>query len=232
MTTEELIRRLTQRGYAIGRRRLIDWAGKGALSHPVGHGRGRRQGRAYDWPDDTDAQAAAVHDMLALDRRIDRALVSLWLLGYAVPLQRVRGAFEHRHPWLAWTSERTAEMASLARTTDDWLDGVSRVAAGLSQRLPGGTRSSPATVSVAEVEVVLNLFINPHYRPSLDVLAQVIRPDDAREHGVTPRKLRKTIDLLKQRVPQVKFRTNRSWEQGSEPVTVEWSAGSREPEFA
>ncbi len=30
----------------------------------------------------------------------------------------------------------------------------------------------------------------------------------------------------------VKFRTNRSWEQGSGPVTVVWSAGSREPQFA
>ncbi|MCP6726176.1 hypothetical protein NL526_29380, partial [Klebsiella pneumoniae] len=59
------------------------------------HGTGA--GRSYYWREpDIQAQAERVHDALERHGRIDEALITVWLAGFDVPLERVRRAWANR----------------------------------------------------------------------------------------------------------------------------------------
>ncbi len=70
---------------------LIRWRRASLLPPFASYGTGA--GRTYYWLErDIQAQAQAVYDALLRHSRIDSALISVWLAGFGVPLERLRRA--------------------------------------------------------------------------------------------------------------------------------------------
>lgn len=74
---------------------LRAWRKAGLLPALASHGIGA--GRSYYWREpDIQAQAERVHDALKRHGRIDETLITVWLAGFNVPLERVRRAWLNR----------------------------------------------------------------------------------------------------------------------------------------
>ena len=82
-------------GRKAGLAELRAWRKAGLLPPLASHGIGT--GRSYYWREpDIQAQAEQVHDALQRHGRIDEALITVWLAGFDVPLERVRRAWANR----------------------------------------------------------------------------------------------------------------------------------------
>jgi hypothetical protein len=96
-TTSErqLLDMLLAGGRKSGLAELRAWRKAGLLPALASHGTGA--GRSYYWREpDIRAQAERVHDALQRHGRIDEALITVWLAGFDVPLERVRRAWANR----------------------------------------------------------------------------------------------------------------------------------------
>ena len=96
-TTSErqLLCALLESGRKAGLAELRAWRKAGLLPPLASHGIGT--GRSYYWREpDIQAQAEQVHDALQRHGRIDEALITVWLAGFDVPLERVRRAWANR----------------------------------------------------------------------------------------------------------------------------------------
>ena len=96
-TTSErqLLDALLAGGRKAGLAELRSWRKAGLLPALASHGIGA--GRSYYWREpDIQAQAEQVHDALQRHGRIDEALITVWLAGFDVPLERVRRAWANR----------------------------------------------------------------------------------------------------------------------------------------
>src|SRR5579872_3451951 len=96
-TTSErqLLDALLAGGRKAGLAELRAWRKAGLLPALASHGIGA--GRSYYWrKPDIQAQAEQVHDALQRHGRIDEALITVWLAGFEVPVERVRRAWANR----------------------------------------------------------------------------------------------------------------------------------------
>lgn len=96
-TTSErqLLDAMRAAGRKAGLAELRAWRKAGLLPALASHGIGA--GRSYYWREfDIQAQAEQVHDALQRHGRIDETLITVWLAGFDVPLERVRRAWANR----------------------------------------------------------------------------------------------------------------------------------------
>jgi hypothetical protein len=96
-TTSErqLLCALLEGGRKAGLAEFRAWRKAGLLPALASHGTGA--GRSYYWREPgIQAQAEQVHDALQRHGRIDEALITVWLAGFDVPLERVRRAWANR----------------------------------------------------------------------------------------------------------------------------------------
>jgi len=96
-TTSErqLLDALLAGGRKAGLAELRAWRKAGLLPPLASYGIGA--GRSYYWREpDIQVQAERVHDTLQRHGRIDEALITVWLAGFDVPLERVRRAWANR----------------------------------------------------------------------------------------------------------------------------------------
>ncbi len=91
LTLDTLCAEMVASGRHITRRGARDWWSKGLLPQPSRRGLGRGLGTETFWTDSRVlCQAQAAYDLLSQYARSDFALLSLWLLGFSVPLATVR----------------------------------------------------------------------------------------------------------------------------------------------
>lgn len=91
LTLDTLCAEMVASGRHITRRGARDWWSKGLLPQPSRRGLGRGLGTETFWTDSRVlCQAQAAYDLLSQYARSDFALLSLWLLGFPVPLATVR----------------------------------------------------------------------------------------------------------------------------------------------
>lgn len=98
LTQRGLLRRLHRLGYGdVTDRRITDWKNKGLLPHYDcrGSGLGKGKGKAKSsWADGRAIieRAVWVYRLMAIYRSSESAYLPLWVLGYPVPKELVRGA--------------------------------------------------------------------------------------------------------------------------------------------
>ena len=86
---------LAKTGRNVPLSRLTAWRKDGLLPPLSSTGLGAGAGRAYYWCEpDILAHAAMVHDAMARHGRAEQVAVSLWLRGFAVPLPKLRRAWQ------------------------------------------------------------------------------------------------------------------------------------------
>lgn len=183
LTVQELVKRLSAKGYRLTRRRCLKWIEDGLLPHPTRRGRGRGRGVAFLW-DDGDRvlrQAERVAQGLRWNRRVSNLFLPLWVMGYDVPLDRVK---ERLLRWydvpatLSLLQERYGQRACPERSEgDDSLkDVISRLAVwgvkgGQFSWLKGGEHFTREEVA----ELFLNVLHVPKYRPPSAILKRAAR---------------------------------------------------------
>jgi hypothetical protein len=95
VSERQLLFALLAGGRKAGLPELRAWRKAGLLPPLASHGTGA--GRSYYWREPHIlAQAQRVHDALQRHGRIDEALITVWLAGFDVPLERVRRAWLNR----------------------------------------------------------------------------------------------------------------------------------------
>ena len=95
VSERELADALGKSGRQAGLSDLVAWRRAGLLPPFASCGTGA--GRTYYWSEpDIQDRAEAVYDALILCGRIDSALITIWLAGFDVPLERLRRALAHR----------------------------------------------------------------------------------------------------------------------------------------
>lgn len=91
ITTAHLVEEMSRRGRPVTARRLVDWRRRELLPPLVVRGAGRGRGVRYAWPSARVLdQAEAVDELISGLRRVSRIYLPLWLLGFDVPVRRVR----------------------------------------------------------------------------------------------------------------------------------------------
>src|SRR5581483_5290936 len=124
-TTSErqLLDALLAGGRKAGLADLRAWRKAGLLPALASHGIGA--GRTYYWREpDIQAQAEQVHDALQRHGRIDEALITVWLAGFDVPLERVRRAWANRAKMRDRSQARTPAYVSASGVSGDNLLGL------------------------------------------------------------------------------------------------------------
>ena len=98
LTQDELVAKLQKRGYRdVTARRVADWRVNDLLPSfdLIGGGRGKHRGwESSSWSNGEAIlnQAIWVCELLKLDRSFENLYLPLWILGYPVPLARIRAA--------------------------------------------------------------------------------------------------------------------------------------------
>jgi hypothetical protein len=91
ITSREVVEELARRGYVVSERRLVDWRQRNLLPGLDQRGLGRARGKTYTWPSSAVCdQVIAVLELLRRVRKASRVYLPLWLLGFEVPVARVR----------------------------------------------------------------------------------------------------------------------------------------------
>ena len=124
-TTSErqLLDALLASGRKAGLAELRAWRKAGLLPALASHGTGA--GRSYYWREpDIQAQVERVHDSLQRHGRIDEALITVWLAGFDVPLDRVRRAWTNRAKMRNRSRTRTPAHAGTPGVGGDSLLGL------------------------------------------------------------------------------------------------------------
>lgn len=130
-TTSErqLVLALVASGRFIALRDLVRWRGDGLLPPLASTGSGN--GRCYYWREpDILAQAQTAYDALQAHGRVDAALISLWLNGFAVPLPRLRRAWLHSRKTRKATAIRRA--AAPRQTPTDLTSALQQASLGMA----------------------------------------------------------------------------------------------------
>jgi hypothetical protein len=157
----------------VSARRVRDWVHKGFLPSLSQRGRGRGQGKSYFWEQrNIVQQAAAVFELLRWRGRTDLIPLQLWLLGYKVPISRVRATLLHviERCITAWTQGVDAA------DTEELADVLSRLAVKASS-LRGRSGSvalrMPRAVRESAAELMFNIGFNADFQPDHTMLSEL-----------------------------------------------------------
>nr|BAL53910.1 hypothetical protein HGMM_F11C09C18 [uncultured prokaryote] len=191
LDTEGLIAELNAHGYHLNRWRVMDWIRKGLLPHPTRHGRGRGHGVVFVWEDGerTFKQALRVAQALAWNRRLSNAIVPLWVMGYDMPLDRVRKTLLE---WYDVPATLHKIQARYAQPRDELADAISHMAVrGQQAGFLRWLKESDTHTREEAAEVLLSVFHRPKYRPIAVLLKRI-----ARATGFEPDTLKTLLPYL------------------------------------
>lgn len=166
MTQVELLAELHRLGYhEVTERQLADWRRKGLLPpfDVMGGGRGRRRGRErHRWSKSQAVldQTLWVRDLLQIYGSVDSIRLPLWMLGYPVPLDKVREALgKHLNEFAAAFAD---EIEDEARATGEIEDLIEEAA---YQNVEEMRRAGAKALLIPQhsLEAFLNVFFNQGY---------------------------------------------------------------------
>ena len=170
LTLDTLCAEMATSGRHITRRGARDWWSKGLLPHPLRRGLGRGLGTETFWTDSRVlCQAQVTYDLLAQYARTDFALLSLWLLGFPIPLAAVRRIYD-----TLITRALRAVHERLNQLPEDVLGGIANKAAILQAKNGSMPVSARQTLSDLELEV-LRIVYGLDDEPELEELADLWR---------------------------------------------------------
>lgn len=179
--TDTLIALAQQRGIALHRRTLTDWAQRGLIAHPVRRGRGQGHGVRFEWPHDTLERIEAIAPAMKGFHDARFPVILLWLLGFDLPLTTVKMAMLSTRALFnsfAATRNEMIEHLGLSSSRDAQADWLSRYAVKMT-----------GTAAMADdMEALFHLFIADY--PDLGVIDSMI--DRAAADQSMQRPLRKT----------------------------------------
>lgn len=168
LTLDTLCAEMVASGRHITRRGARDWWSKGLLPQPLRRGLGRGLGTETFWTDSRVlCQAQATYDLLAQYARTDFALLSLWLLGFPIPLAAVRRIYDE-----LITNALRAVHGRPGQPPEDVLDGIANKTAILQAKrgsMPVGARQTLSDLMLEVLEIVYGL----EDEPELDMLADL-----------------------------------------------------------
>lgn len=196
LSTRMLLRELNDKGYPITHRRILDWIAEGLLPHPTRHGLGRGRGVVFVWEDGERVlrQAVRVAQALAWNRRLSNVIVPLWVMGYDMPLDKVRATLLK---WYDVEKTLSAIREKYGQPGDEVADAISRKAvrsqkAGQFSWLKG----LDAEEKKDAAEALLGVFYVPKYRPNTVILKNI-----ARATGLAPNAFEPFKHLFSYRSP-------------------------------
>ena len=170
LTLDTLCAEMATSGRHITRRGARDWWSKGLLPHPLRRGLGRGLGTETFWTDSRVlCQAQVTYDLLAQYARTDFALLSLWLLGFPIPLAAVRRIYD-----TLITRALRAVHERLNQLPEDVLGGIANKAAILQAKNGSMPVSARQALSDLELEV-LRIVYGLDDEPELEELADLWR---------------------------------------------------------
>lgn len=171
-------------GEPVETRRLRDWVRKGLLPPLQQQGMGRGKGKIYYWLQRTIIQqAGTVLELLKWRGRADLVPLQLWLLGFDIPIDRIRETLLTvlQNSIQAWTQggdlEETDDLA-------DALSGLAVKASTLRANAPSAMRRLSKATRENLAEVIFNLGFNPAFtldNALLDELLQALQSSDQRQ---------------------------------------------------
>lgn len=166
VSVEDVLAVLWRSGRPVTERALRDWVEKGLLPPRRRVGRGRGQGVAWVWTDRAIVrQAAIVDDLLTWHGRVATAGLPLWVLGYDVPVEAVRGqllAFLN-----GFLSALTGNAVDEEEVRDWTYDFAARMVRARSVRLP-------SEMTEALLAIFLDAWVNRVSAPDQQPLDYVI----------------------------------------------------------
>lgn len=125
MSERQLVVAMAASGRSLALPQLVRWRGDGLLPPLASTGSGN--GRCYYWREpDILEQARAAYDALHHHGRVDAALITLWLNGFAVPLPRLRRAWQHGQKMRKARAVRRA--SPIKQTPTDLADALQHAA--------------------------------------------------------------------------------------------------------
>lgn len=162
ITQDELVGELCKRGYSrITTRTLTDWRQNGVLPpfDIAGPGRGKGRGRSFSSWSQRELvinQAQWVEHLLTIYRMFEDCHVPLWMLGYPVPLERVRRSlYAPLHELMVQLEAEASTPGNLEDTIDDAIFSYcARINKGESEFLQ---------VPKESIEAILNVVFNCEY---------------------------------------------------------------------
>ena len=170
LTLDTLCAEMATSGRHITRRGARDWWSKGLLPHPLRRGLGRGLGTETFWTDSRVlCQAQATYDLLAQYARTDCALLSLWLLGFPIPLAAVRRIYD-----ALITNALRAVHVRPGQPPEDVLAGIANKTAVLQAKNGSMPVDARQTLSDLVLEV-LGIVYGLEDEPEPDVLADLWR---------------------------------------------------------
>jgi len=166
MTQDELLAEMHRLGYDdVTERQLADWRRKDLLPpfDVMGSGRGRRRGRERSsWTNGESVldQALSVRELMQIYRSTESVRLPLWVLGYPVPLKRVREALGG--PLNEIANEIACAIENEARASGEIEDMIGEITYHHAEELrrEGG---EALLLPQHSLEAILNVFLNQDY---------------------------------------------------------------------
>ena len=172
LTLDTLCAEMATSGRHITRRGARDWWSKGLLPHPLRRGLGRGLGTETFWTDSRVlCQAQVTYDLLAQYARTDFALLSLWLLGFLIPLAAVRRIYD-----TLITRALRAVHERPGQPPEDVLGGIANKAAILQAKngsMPVGARQALSDLMLEILGIVYGLDDEPEIKELADLWREV-----------------------------------------------------------
>lgn len=171
LTQAGLVTELHERGYSdISERMIAEWRRHALLPgfDRKGQGLGRGAGRQPSgWVDAESVinRAAWVSDLLRVYGRFEDAYLPLWMLGYVVPLKRVRKSLKQPVFSLSQALQKEAKDKDLVieDVIDNVLTNAHRTFGKVSLQLLEPTNPQDIQASLDEMGAAYNLLFNPEY---------------------------------------------------------------------
>jgi len=171
-TLNTLCTEMAASGRHITRRGARDWWSKGLLPQPLRRGLGRGLGTETFWTDSRVlCQAQATYDLLACYARTDFALLSLWLLGFPIPLGAVRRIYD-----VLITNALWAVHGRPRQPPEDVLGGMANKTAILQAKrgsMPVSVRQTLSDLMLEVLGIVYGLEGEPEFDMVADLWGEV-----------------------------------------------------------
>jgi hypothetical protein len=166
LTQDDLVAELHRRGYGeMTERQIADWRRKELLPpfDVIGAGQGRQRGRARSSWSDGEAvlnQALWVRELLQIYGSVESIRLPLWVLGYPVPLKRVRETLGRPLAELADSMAEAIEDKSRASgEIEDFIEEAAYHHVEKLRRTGAGGLLMPQHA----LEALINVFLNQGY---------------------------------------------------------------------
>jgi hypothetical protein len=166
LTQDELIAELHRRGYDdVTERQIADWRRKELLPpfDVIGGGRGRRRGRERSsWTDGKLVfnQTLWVRELLQIYGSVESVHLPLWVLGYPVPLERVREVLgEPLNDIVAGITEAIGNKSRASGEIEDLIEEAAYQNVEEMKRV----RAAALLMPQHTLEAFLNVFFNQGY---------------------------------------------------------------------